>query len=222
MPIAVFYNEADRHHPPVDEMVNQRISAAFEEEGADAWFKPGAKERFLGNVPCPIRRTGPRSTTSSMSGSRSGTTHSWVLRNSQKWPDMQFPAGMYLEARTSTAAGSTSSLLESSATNGYAPYASVLTHGFTLDGEGKKMSKSLGNTTAPQDVIKQYGADILRLWVAQSDYSDDLRIGKEIINTTVDNYRKLRNTIRWLIGNLAHRKAEERPSTIATCPSSSS
>jgi isoleucyl-tRNA synthetase len=82
-----------------------------------------------------------------------------------------------------------------------------LTHGFTLDGEGKKMSKSLGNTTAPQDVIKQYGADILRLWVAQSDYSDDLRIGKDIINSTVDNYRKLRNSIRWLLGNLAHKKA---------------
>ena len=80
----------------------------------------------------------------------------------------------------------------------------MLTHGFTLDGEGKKMSKSLGNTVAPQDIIKQYGADILRLWVASSDYSDDLRIGKEIIHTTVDAYRKLRNTMRWLLGNLAH------------------
>ena len=99
-----------------------------------------------------------------------------------------------------------SSLLESCATNGYAPYKSVLTHGFTLDGEGKKMSKSLGNTVAPQDVIKQYGADILRLWVAASDYADDLRIGKEIINSTVNSYRKLRNTMRWLLGNLAHFK----------------
>ena len=86
----------------------------------------------------------------------------------------------------------------------------MLTHGFTLDGEGKKMSKSLGNTVAPQDVIKQYGADILRLWVAASDYADDLRIGKEIINTTVDSYRKLRNTMRWLLGNLAHFKDGER------------
>ncbi|MGN6489682.1 MAG: class I tRNA ligase family protein, partial [Devosia sp.] len=134
---------------------------------------------------------------------------SWVLRNPQKWPDMQFPAGMYLEGSDQHRGWFHSSLLESCATNGFAPYASVLTHGFTLDGEGKKMSKSLGNTTAPQDVIKQYGADILRLWVAQSDYSDDLRIGKEIINSTVDSYRKLRNTVRWLIGNLAHRKAEE-------------
>ena len=116
---------------------------------------------------------------------------------------------MYLEGSDQHRGWFHSSLLESSATNGYAPYASVLTHGFTLDGEGKKMSKSLGNTTAPQDVIKQFGADILRLWVAQSDYSDDLRIGKEIINSTVDNYRKLRNTVRGLIGTLAHRKAEE-------------
>jgi isoleucyl-tRNA synthetase len=84
-----------------------------------------------------------------------------------------------------------------------------LTHGFTLDGEGRKMSKSLGNTVAPQDIIKQFGADILRLWVAQSDYADDLRIGKDIINSTVDNYRKLRNTMRWLLGNLAHFKAND-------------
>src|SRR5690606_18095441 len=81
---------------------------------------------------------------------------------------------------------------------------SVLTHGFTMDGEGRKMSKSLGNTVAPQNIIKQYGADILRLWVASSDYSEDLRLGKEIIQTTVDSYRKLRNTLRWLLGNLAH------------------
>jgi isoleucyl-tRNA synthetase len=80
----------------------------------------------------------------------------------------------------------------------------VLTHGFTMDGEGRKMSKSMGNTVAPQDIIKQYGADILRLWVASADYSEDLRLGKEIIQTTVDSYRKLRNTLRWLLGNLAH------------------
>jgi isoleucyl-tRNA synthetase len=132
-----------------------------------------------------------------------------VLRNKQKWPDLTFPAGMYLEGSDQHRGWFHSSLLESCATNGFAPYASVLTHGFTLDGEGKKMSKSLGNTVAPQDIIKQFGADILRLWVAQSDYSDDLRIGKDIINTTVDSYRKLRNTMRWLLGNLAHYKASE-------------
>jgi isoleucyl-tRNA synthetase len=102
-----------------------------------------------------------------------------------------------------------SSLLESCATNGHAPYDGVLTHGFTMDGEGRKMSKSLGNTVAPQDIIKQYGADILRLWVASSDYSEDLRLGKDIIQTTVDSYRKLRNTMRWLLGNLAHYRPED-------------
>ena len=127
-----------------------------------------------------------------------------MLKNKQKWPWLSFPASMYLEGSDQHRGWFHSSLLESCATNGYAPYASVLTHGFTLDGEGRKMSKSLGNTVAPQDIIKQYGADILRLWVASADYSEDLRIGKEIIQTTVDAYRKIRNTLRWLLGNLAH------------------
>ena len=207
VPIAVFYNAAT-DTILVDEQVNHRIGQAFEEEGADAWFKPGAKERFLGNA-VPDPENWQKIDDILDVWFESGTTHSWVLRNPQKWPDMQFPAGMYLEGSDQHRGWFHSSLLESCATNGFAPYSSVLTHGFTLDGEGKKMSKSLGNTTAPQDVIKQYGADILRLWVAQSDYSDDLRIGKEIINSTVDSYRKLRNTVRWLIGNLAHRKADE-------------
>jgi isoleucyl-tRNA synthetase len=207
VPIAVFYNEAT-NTILVDEQVNHRIGQAFEEEGADAWFKPGAKERFLGNaVPDPENWTKIDDILDVWF--ESGTTHAWVLRNKQKWPDLQFPAGMYLEGSDQHRGWFHSSLLESCATNGFAPYASVLTHGFTLDGEGKKMSKSLGNTTAPQDVIKQFGADILRLWVAQSDYADDLRIGKDIINTTVDSYRKLRNTMRWLLGNLAHYKAGE-------------
>ncbi len=212
VPIAVFYNAATDTilH---DELVNERIGQAFEEEGADAWFKPGAKERFLAGATHAGKPVAPAEWQKIDDildvWFESGTTHSWVLRNPQKWPDLQFPAGMYLEGSDQHRGWFHSSLLESCATNGFAPYASVLTHGFTLDGEGKKMSKSLGNTVAPQDVIKQYGADILRLWVAQSDYSDDLRIGKEIINSTVDSYRKLRNTVRWLIGNLAHRKADE-------------
>jgi isoleucyl-tRNA synthetase len=207
VPIAVFYNETTNTILK-DETVNHRIGQAFEEEGADAWFKPGAKERFLGNaVPDPDNWTKIDDILDVWF--ESGTTHSWVLRNPQKWPDLQFPAGMYLEGSDQHRGWFHSSLLESCATNGHAPYASVLTHGFTLDGEGRKMSKSMGNTTAPQDVIKQFGADILRLWVAQSDYADDLRIGKDIINTTVDSYRKLRNTMRWLLGNLAHYKPGE-------------
>ncbi len=207
VPIAVFYNETTGEVLK-DEQVNHRIGQAFEEEGADAWFKPGARERFLGDaVPDPENWTKIDDILDVWF--ESGTTHSWVLRNPQKWPDLQFPAGMYLEGSDQHRGWFHSSLLESCATNGFAPYASVLTHGFTLDGDGRKMSKSLGNTTAPQDVIKQYGADILRLWVAQSDYADDLRIGKDIINTTVDSYRKLRNTMRWLLGNLAHYRPGE-------------
>ncbi|HEV7718378.1 MAG TPA: class I tRNA ligase family protein, partial [Arsenicitalea sp.] len=207
VPIAVFYH-VEKDEILKDEQVNHRIGQAFEEEGADAWFKPGAKERFLGNaVPDPDNWTKIDDILDVWF--ESGTTHSWVLRNKQKWPDLEFPASLYLEGSDQHRGWFHSSLLESCATNGFAPYKAVLTHGFTLDGEGRKMSKSLGNTVAPQDIIKQYGADILRLWVASSDYSEDLRIGKEIIQTTVDSYRKLRNTLRWLLGNLAHYKPEE-------------
>jgi isoleucyl-tRNA synthetase len=191
-----------------DEEVNHRIAQSFEEEGADAWYQPGAAERYLGGKYAVADYEMVRDVLDVWFDS--GSTHAFVLRNKQKWPHLKFPASMYLEGSDQHRGWFHSSLLESCATNGYAPYDSVLTHGFTLDGEGKKMSKSLGNTVAPQDVIKQFGADILRLWVAQSDYSDDLRIGKDIINSTVDGYRKLRNTIRWLLGNLAHFNADER------------
>ncbi|MDR3476128.1 MAG: isoleucine--tRNA ligase [Devosia sp.] len=205
VPIAVFVNR-DTGQILKDEQVNHRITQAFEEEGADAWFKPGAAARFLGDAHDP----GVWEKVDDILDVwfESGTTHSWVLKNRQKWPWLTFPASMYLEGSDQHRGWFHSSLLESCATNGYAPYASVLTHGFTLDAEGKKMSKSLGNTVAPQDIIKQYGADILRLWVASADYAEDLRIGKEIIQTTVDAYRKIRNTLRWLLGNLAHYDAE--------------
>jgi isoleucyl-tRNA synthetase len=185
-----------------DEAVNHRIAQSFEEEGADAWYKPGAAARYLGEGRNPDDYEMVTDVLDVWFDS--GSTHSFVLRNKQKWPHLKFPASMYLEGSDQHRGWFHSSLLESCATNGHAPYESVLTHGFTMDGEGKKMSKSLGNTVAPQDIIKQYGADILRLWVASSDYSEDLRLGKEIIQTTVDAYRKLRNTLRWLLGNLAH------------------
>ncbi|MCB1517777.1 MAG: class I tRNA ligase family protein, partial [Hyphomicrobiaceae bacterium] len=102
-----------------------------------------------------------------------------------------------------------SSLLQSCGTNGFAPYESVLTHGFTMDKDGFKMSKSLGNIIPPQDIIKKYGADILRLWASTIDYSEDHRIGDEILKTTVDSYRKMRNTFRWMLGSLAHFKVDE-------------
>jgi isoleucyl-tRNA synthetase len=117
---------------------------------------------------------------------------------------------MYLEGSDQHRGWFHSSLLESCGTRGVAPFDVVLTHGFVLDEHGRKMSKSLGNTVAPQDVMKQSGADILRMWVCASDYADDIRIGPEIIKTTVDTYRKLRNTIRWMLGNLVHFRAEDR------------
>jgi isoleucyl-tRNA synthetase len=117
---------------------------------------------------------------------------------------------MYLEGSDQHRGWFQSSLLESCGTRGVAPFDTVLTHGFVLDENGRKMSKSLGNVTAPQDVIKQAGADILRMWVCAADYADDLRIGPEILKTTVETYRKLRNTLRWMLGNLAHLHGEER------------
>ena len=117
---------------------------------------------------------------------------------------------MYLEGSDQHRGWFHSSLLESCGTRGRAPYDIVLTHGFVLDEKGQKMSKSLGNVVAPQDVIKDSGADILRLWVAASDYSDDLRIGPEILKTFVETYRKLRNTIRWMLGSLHHFRDADR------------
>ena len=117
---------------------------------------------------------------------------------------------MYLEGSDQHRGWFQSSLLECCGTRGRAPYDVVLTHGFVLDENGRKMSKSLGNVTAPQDVIKQSGADILRMWVCASDYADDLRIGPEILKTTVETYRKLRNTIRWMLGSLAHFREDDR------------
>ncbi|WP_297104049.1 isoleucine--tRNA ligase [uncultured Devosia sp.] len=206
VPITVFVHK-QTNEILRDEAVNHRIAQSFEEEGADAWFKPGAAARYLGS---DYKADDYEMVTDVLDvWFDSGSTHSFVLRNKQKWPHLKFPASMYLEGSDQHRGWFHSSLLESCATNGYAPYDSVLTHGFTMDGEGRKMSKSLGNVVAPQEIIKQFGADILRLWVASSDYSEDLRLGKEIIQTTVDSYRKLRNTLRWLLGNLAHFKAED-------------
>ena len=131
----------------------------------------------------------------------SGSTHAFVLEGRE---DLQAPADLYLEGSDQHRGWFQSSLLESCGTRGQAPYKAVLTHGFVLDENGRKMSKSLKNIVPPQQVIKESGADILRLWVVTSDYSDDLRIGKEILKTSVDAYRKLRNTMRWMLGSLAH------------------
>jgi isoleucyl-tRNA synthetase len=182
-----------------DETVNARIADAFEAEGADAWFADGAAERFLAGDHDPAHYEKVPDILDVWFDS--GSTHAFVL---EKRPDLKWPADVYLEGSDQHRGWFHSSLLESCGTRGRAPYDTVVTHGFTMAEDGRKMSKSLGNTVAPQDIIKDYGADILRLWVASQDYTDDQRIGPEIMKGVADSYRKLRNTIRWMLGTLAH------------------
>ncbi|MBX3581591.1 MAG: isoleucine--tRNA ligase [Rhizobiaceae bacterium] len=197
VPIAVFVDEEGNILK--DEGVNQRIVEAFEAEGADAWFAEGAKERFLGNGHDHAKWTMVKDILDVWFDS--GSTHAFTLEDR---PDLKWPADVYLEGSDQHRGWFHSSLLESCGTRGRAPYNAVVTHGFTMDEEGRKMSKSLGNTVVPQDVIKQSGADILRLWVVTTDYWEDQRLGKTILQTNIDAYRKLRNTIRWMLGTLAH------------------
>jgi isoleucyl-tRNA synthetase len=218
VPITVFIKEnADGSVEILDDPdVNVRIVDAFEEEGADAWYKPGARERFLGK----LGNEGWQKVDDILDvWFDSGSTHGFVLENKERFPALAHirrtadggpETVMYLEGSDQHRGWFQSSLLESCGTRGRAPFDVVLTHGFVLDENGRKMSKSLGNVTAPQDVIKQAGADILRMWLCAADYADDLRIGPEILKTTVETYRKLRNTLRWMLGNLAHWHGEER------------
>ena len=201
VPIAVFA-DADGNVLK-DEAVNARVVAAFEKEGADAWFAEGARERFLGS-----RANEPWVMVKDILDVwfDSGSTHTFTLEDR---PDLKWPADVYLEGSDQHRGWFHSSLLESCGTRGRAPYDAVITHGFTMDEEGRKMSKSLGNTVVPQDVIKQSGADILRLWVVTTDYWEDQRLGKTILQTNIDAYRKFRNTIRWMLGTLAHDEGED-------------
>jgi isoleucyl-tRNA synthetase len=216
VPIAVFVKKGT-HDILVDESVNARIAEAFEKEGADAWFAQGAAARFLS----PDYDANEYEKIDDVLDVwfDSGSTHAFTLEDPKHFPGLsginRIRDGgpdevMYLEGSDQHRGWFHSSLLESCGTRGRAPYDVVLTHGFVLDEKGQKMSKSLGNVVAPQTVIKDSGADILRLWVAASDYSDDLRIGKEILKTFVETYRKLRNTIRWMLGSLAHFDENQR------------
>jgi isoleucyl-tRNA synthetase len=218
VPIAVFVRENRDGSVEIlkDERVNQRIGEAFEAEGADAWYAEGARERFLGSL-----ANEPWQKVDDILDVwfDSGSTHAFTLEDPRHFPGLagirrKIHGGpdsvMYLEGSDQHRGWFHSSLIESAGTRGVAPYDVVLTHGFVLDEHGRKMSKSLGNTVAPQDVMKQSGADILRMWVCASDYADDIRIGPEILKTTVDTYRKLRNTIRWMLGNLVHFRPEDR------------
>ena len=189
-----------------DEAVNGRILDAFEQEGADAWFADGAKERFLAGRDDQDQWTQVRDILDVWFDS--GSTHTFTLEDR---PDLKWPADVYLEGSDQHRGWFHSSLLESAATRGRAPYDSVITHGFTMDEKGEKMSKSKGNVVSPQDIMKESGADILRLWVMTTDYWEDQRLGKTIIQTNIDAYRKLRNTIRWMLGTLAHDTGEDIP-----------
>lgn len=197
VPITVFV-EKKTGEPVRDEAVMARIVAAFEAEGADAWYT-SPPERFLGEG----RRSEDYEQVLDILDVwfDSGSTHSFVLESGE-WPDLRWPADLYLEGSDQHRGWFQSSLLESCGTRGRAPYDAVLTHGFILDEEGRKMSKSLGNGVEPQDVTATMGADILRLWVAGSDCSEDLRVGPTVLKTQVDVYRRLRNTLRYLLGAL--------------------
>jgi isoleucyl-tRNA synthetase len=184
-----------------NEEVNARILAAFEAEGADAWYKDGAKERFLSGIVDPEAWEKVDDILDVWFDS--GSTHAFVLRDREDG-SADGMADLYLEGTDQHRGWFHSSMLQACGTIGHAPYRGVLTHGFTLDEKGNKMSKSLGNTVAPEEVVKQYGADILRLWVAQSDYTADLRIGPEILKGVADSYRRLRNTMRFMLGALSH------------------
>jgi isoleucyl-tRNA synthetase len=195
VPIPVFVDKATGE-PLRDAAVVERITAAFAEEGADAWYASEAS-RFLGNDYNPDDYEQVMDVVDVWFDS--GSTHSFVLEDR---PELQWPADLYLEGSDQHRGWFHSSLLEACGTRGKAPYKGVLTHGFVLAEDGRKMSKSLGNVVAPQQVIEQNGAETLRLWVAASDYSEDLRIGPEIIKQLTDSYRRLRNTLRYLLGNL--------------------
>ncbi|WP_372917502.1 isoleucine--tRNA ligase [Sandarakinorhabdus sp.] len=188
----------------VDKAINDRIIAAVREKGVDAWTPEFAAE-LLGDRADQFEQI----TDILDVWFDSGCTHAFVLE-SGRWPELQWPADLYLEGSDQHRGWFQSSLLQSCATRGRAPYNAILTHGFTMDGAGRKMSKSEGNTVNPLDIMKTYGADILRLWALSVDYTEDNRIGDEILKGVADQYRKLRNNFRYLIGALESWSEDER------------
>jgi isoleucyl-tRNA synthetase len=187
--------------------VNARIKAAFEVDGADVWYQDSFKARVLDGIADPEAYDQVFDVLDVWFDS--GSTHAFVLRDrADGTPDGI--ADVYMEGTDQHRGWFHSSLLQGCTTKGRAPYRNVVTHGFTLDEKGMKMSKSIGNTVAPQEVIDEYGADILRLWVAQADYTADQRIGPKILKGTADSYRRLRNTLRFMLGSLAGFTEEER------------
>ncbi|MGH8699571.1 MAG: isoleucine--tRNA ligase, partial [Burkholderiales bacterium] len=206
VPIAVFVNKRSGELLR-DPKVMERIVEAFRRDGADAWFDSPAS-RFLGNDYNPGEFEQIKDIVDVWFDS--GSTHAFCLEP-RKDSDLAWPADVYLEGSDQHRGWFHTSLLESCGTRGRAPYKAVVTHGFTLDEQGRKMSKSVGNFVAPQDIMKQYGADILRLWVVVGcDYAEDQRIGDAALKFMADHYRRLRNTFRYLLGALEGWSAAER------------
>ena len=195
VPLPIFLNKKT-NEILVDDEVFENIAKIYEEEGSDCWFSDDP-QKFLGNK----YKADDFDKLSDIVEVwfDSGSTHSFVL---EKREDLKWPASMYLEGSDQHRGWFHSSLLESCGTRGRAPFESILSHGFVVDGKGLKMSKSLGNVIAPEDILKKYGADILRIWVASSNYAEDLRIDYKILDQHSDSYRKIRNTFRYLLGNL--------------------
>jgi isoleucyl-tRNA synthetase len=213
VPIALFVDKKSGQ-PLVDQAVNARIVAAITAGGVDAWDEAHAQD-YLGNDFSAADYE--------MVGDildvwfDSGCTHAFVLESGH-WPELSWPADLYLEGSDQHRGWFQSSLLESCGTRGRAPYDAVLTHGFTMDAKGMKMSKSLGNTVSPIDLMRDYGADILRLWALSVDFTEDHRIGKEILAGVADQYRKLRNTFRYLLGALDGFTDAERVTDVSAMP----
>jgi isoleucyl-tRNA synthetase len=212
VPIALFV-EKKTGELLIDRDVNNRIVAAVAEQGVDAWDAANAAD-FLGN-----RNPDDFEMVTDILDVwfDSGCTHVFTLESGH-WPDERWPADIYVEGSDQHRGWFQSSLLESCGTRGRAPYDAVLTHGFTMDAKGMKMSKSLGNTISPIDLMKEYGADILRLWALSVDFTEDHRIGKEILAGVADQYRKLRNTFRYLLGALDGFGDEDRVDDLFAYP----
>jgi isoleucyl-tRNA synthetase len=211
VPIALYVNRKSGDYLR-DAGVNSRIIRAFHEGGADAWFS--ADHQALLGSGYKLEEYEPQSDILDV-WFDSGATHAYVIE-ARYGEDVR--ADLYVEGSDQHRGWFQSSLLESSGTRGRAPYDAVLTHGFALDGNGRKMSKSLGNVVDPLAIIRDNGADILRLWVASTDYFEDVRIGKEVLATTSDAYRKLRNTFRYLLGALDGFGADEAVRDVGAMP----
>ena len=195
VPLPIFINKKTKE-PLRDKKIIDRIADIYEKEGSDCWFTEDSK-KFLGNDYKAEDYEKLKDIVEVWFDS--GSTHSFVL---EKRKDLKWPADMYLEGSDQHRGWFHSSLLESCGTRNRAPFDSILSHGFVVDGKGLKMSKSTGNVISPEDILKDFGADILRAWVASSDYAEDLRIDKTILSHHAESYRKIRNTFRFILGNI--------------------